>query len=557
MKFTRTFSFVFFALFQFQAFAQNPRVVVASTASKELKRSAHRLRIPVDQLKNARQALQEATDLVPTIDPYPTEHLSSLVQSWQNLNRSKAKGIVDSFTRDLRSRAAQASDYSSYQRMTSAAISLLQLAADPDYEKILAEIRSWPDPPASLGDAAAKYRQNMETQIKSQLMWRLIDSNPEKAYEVLSQSTDSGSYNYSTAGQIAQRLMNKGKKEDAYRVIDQTMNNFSQQANDPRVIQEYGNFISATASLDSSRAETALNQWITQLKNQPPANNCAAKLQSGDKTVGLTCSESRILSTIRSFYSKPGLTMRALNAMPGLESKLDSVGGIDALFGSNYGSQPINIMTYDPRNATSGTGGSVGSSIVISSNNSTGNLLQELQGKSETDPGMVKQKLRNLVKSPEDIDKLINLANSASYQDPDLAGLALEIAQPLLPQIESVQKRSQMLQNMVRAYRQADGEVDTELLKTGYIIADQLRQEQLDRQARATKFAVMQSGVANFSITLPGYASEADRIEAFLTAELSRDNFDSAIRYVRSMEPGALKLQSLIQIVQALSAQNY
>jgi hypothetical protein len=550
MKFTRVLSFVFFSLFQLQAFAQNPRVVVASATSKELKRSAHRLRIPIDQLKNARQALQEATDLIPMIDPYPTEQLGSLVQSWQNLNRSKAKNIVDFFIQDLRSRAAQASDYPSYQKATSAAMNLFQTTAEPDYEKIIAEIRNWPDPPASLGDAAVKYRQNLESQARNSLLWRLIDSNPEKAYEVISQSNDPGSANrYSYSAQIAQSLMSKGKKEDALRIIDQTMNDFSQHANDPNTVQSYGNFISTVASLNPSKGETALNQWITQLKNQPPASNCAAKLQAGDTSVDLTCTESKILNTLRNFYSKPGMTMRALSSMPGLESKLDSIGGIDALYGSSYASQPVNIMTYDPRNSRPGSGGSIGSPIIISSSNSnnTGSLLQELLGKSETNPGLVKQKLRNLAKGPEDIDKLINFANSAAYQDPELAGLALEIAQPLLPQIESVQKRSQILQNMIRAYRQADGEVDTELLKNGYIIADQLRQEQSEKQARTGKISVMQSG----------YATDADRLEAFLTAELARDNFESAIRYVRSLEPGTLKLQSLIQIMQVLSSQNY
>jgi hypothetical protein len=551
MKSARGFSLVLFALFQLQAFAQNPRVIVASTASKELKRSAHRLRIPVDQLKNARQALKEATDLVPMIAPYPTEQISSLVQNWQNLDHIKAKDIIDSFIQGLRSQAAQAQDYSSYQRLTSAAMNLFQTTSEPDYETMLAEIRSWPDPPASFGDAALKYRQNLESQARSSILWRLIDSNPEKAYEVLSQSADDGSYNYSTLAQIAQRLMNKGKKEDALRIIDQTMNNFSRQANDPRAIQEYGNFIPMAASLDSSRAETALNQWIVQMKNQPPADNCAGKLQSGDTTVDLTCNESKILSTVRSFYSKPGLTMKTLNSMPGLEAKLDSIGGIDALFGSSSGSQPVNITTYDPRNSRSRTGVSIGSATVISSSNSPGNLIQELQGKSETNPGLVKQKLRSLAKGPEDIDKLINLANSASYQDPALAELALEIAEPLLPRIEPVQKRAQILQTMIRAYRQADGEVDTELLKSGYVIADQLRQEQSARQQpKAGEF----SGYVNL---MPGYATEADRLEAFLTAELSRDNFESAIRYVHSLEPGSLKLLSLIQIVQALSSQNY
>ena len=143
-------------------------------------------------------------------------------------------------------------------------------------------------------------------------MWRLIDSDPEKAYEALSQSNDTGSNYYNYSAQIAQRLMSRGKKEDALKIIDQAMNNFSQGGNDSRATQDYGSFISTVASLNPSRADTALNQWITQLKNQPPADNCAAKLQAGDTTVDLTCTESKILNTLRSFYTRPGMTMRAI-----------------------------------------------------------------------------------------------------------------------------------------------------------------------------------------------------------------------------------------------------
>jgi len=49
----------------------------------------------------------------------------------------------------------------------------------------------------------------------------------------------------------------------------------------------------------------------------------------------------------------------------------------------------------------------------------------------------------------------------------------------------------------------------------------------------------------------------ASQLEAFLVAELSRDSYESAMRYVRSMENDTLKLQCLLQIAQALSNSNY
>jgi len=49
-------------------------------SDKELKRAAHRLHIDVEKLKNARQALREATELARRLEPLPVRHVYQLVQ---------------------------------------------------------------------------------------------------------------------------------------------------------------------------------------------------------------------------------------------------------------------------------------------------------------------------------------------------------------------------------------------------------------------------------------------------------------------------------------------
>jgi hypothetical protein len=78
MVLLRGFFLILFVLFQVPLFAQTGKVIIVNTTSKELKRAAHRLRIPVEQLQNAQQSLQEATDLLDKIDPYPITQLSNL-----------------------------------------------------------------------------------------------------------------------------------------------------------------------------------------------------------------------------------------------------------------------------------------------------------------------------------------------------------------------------------------------------------------------------------------------------------------------------------------------
>jgi hypothetical protein len=509
--------------------------VVVHSQSKELKRAAHRLRIPVEQMKRAREALQEATDMVKRIEPYPFDQIPNLAQMWDQINRPKAKQAVESFIYDMRSEAEECHDFQCYQRATAAALALMQ--SNFDYEKTAQQLRNWPDPKPAFGPAAELFRSSLETQAKNLAISRMAFSEPEKALKLLSEKGNSGAYNYTSSAQIAQGFMNAGKKDEAIKLIDQGLGKFDQNTSDPRVLQEFENFVRMTASAaDSTRTTAAVSQLITALKNQGPSMQCNAILRAGDVSTDLTCAESRILNLLRSMPMMPSFAMKTLDSVPGLRSKLDSIGGIDGFYG---GGAPATILygtTAGQRNAITSIspGTSQGPTVNIP------NLIQELKGKAEMDPAVARGKLKDL-----DVDALVNLAMSASYQDPDLAGLAIEMAQPMLPVVEPLQKRASTLQNLIRASRQVDGDVDRELLRSGFILADQIRQE-LSEKTPAKVVPINSYMTAG-----------ADQLEVFLVSELSRDSFDSAISYVRSLENNAFKLTCFIQILQAQAQSNF
>jgi len=539
MKLFRSLFFILLACLPvLPCFAQQPGVVVVNASSKELRRAAHRLRIPVEQMKNARQTLQEATDLAKKLDPCPAEQFFNLAQGWSQLDKSRSKAILESLIQELRMEAASCADYPCYQRATSIGLSLMQSNSDFDYEKVSQIMRNWPEPKTSAGEAARSFKETMETQVKRQALTRLATSDPERAMALLPEVGDSNSYRYSASGQIAQGLMNAGKKEQALRLIDQTIQGFDQSTTDLRMLQDYENFVRVTAmNLDSSRASTAIEGLVNAYMNQN-AGSCGATMKSGDATLDLTCAESRILNLVRGFPMRPGFTLKTIESVPGLKSKLDTVGGIDALYGGING-PGVSINYTTPGQ---GTGMSVLNAGIQPGATPAVNitkLMQELRGK---DSAYVKSKLKDL-----GIDVLINLGMNAAYQDPDLGAIALEIAQQLLPQVEPLQKRASTLQNLVQAYRQVDGEVDPSLLKNGFVLADELRQELSEKAEAAGKTGpVIQVGM-----------TQADNLEAFLVAELSRNSYESAIRYVHSMESNAVKLACMLQVVQALSQPNF
>jgi hypothetical protein len=215
---------------------------------------------------------------------------------------------------------------------------------------------------------------------------------------------------------------------------------------------------------------------------------------------------------------------------------VDSIGGIDNLY-SNSGMS----FTRGPKAGRH----PMTSPPVMPGNPSR--LFQELRGKARSNPGYVREKLQELAGSRQGVETLINLAVMASYQKDELSSLALEAAQECIPRIEPLQTRSTILQQLIGAYRQVEGEVDQGLLQNGFVLADQLRQEQSEKNGATDEIS---------SPTPQGYAP-ADQFEAFLVSELSRDSFDSAINYVRSMKDGDFKLQCLIQIVQAQGQPNF
>jgi hypothetical protein len=334
--------------------------------------------------------------------------------------------------------------------------------------------------------------------------------------------------------------MNKGKKEEAITIIDQTA---TRLMNDPQSTNSFSSFGSTLASYNIPGTDKILEKWVAQMMNSPQQSNCAARVQQGQMILmEITCSESTTLNAMRNIYSRPGLLMKILNSAPALKALVDRIGGIDSLSYSYPGG--LNFITYNPQAQNPTADARIINSNIVSdagtASNSPDKLLQELKGKAEKSPSLVREKLRGNIKGPESIDMLINLASISSYQEPELANIALDLAQELLPQVDSLQRRMNILQNLVRMYRQVSGEVDPELLKTGFILADQLRQEQLGKNPAANQSSQW-------------IYNSADQLESFLLSELSRDSFDMAMHYVRTLENPQTKLNCLTQIVQALS----
>ena len=234
------------------ALAQNFGRGGGSSDARELKRSAHRLRMGVEQLKNARQALREATELAMRLDPAPSHQFASLGASWLDLDRSRAAEKLESLYNSLRSAALAAASGYDYQRCSESAISILSHISSFDPDRALQLAGDWPAPPSPQGDGPQVSRDQLLSQFFRNNLMQLSQRDPDKALALLSQRGSSNQADYWVRGQLASQLSNMGRKEDALTLIDQVISNFRQNSA-TGAVHDYANFLQQIPSIDTER----------------------------------------------------------------------------------------------------------------------------------------------------------------------------------------------------------------------------------------------------------------------------------------------------------------
>lgn len=541
MKILHTFVSIVLLVCIPPAFAYEAGNTAGHEQDKELKRTAHRMRISVERLQDARDALMEATGLVMVIDPFPVEQLSGLASSWSQLYRSRAESTIESLLVDLGYRCNESIDIPSYQKALSTAAILFNMLADFNSDKPQVIVDAWPYPPEYLGEAALDARRKMIGKVKRNALMRLLREDPAKAKELLYSLEGEDSLDYGTAASVAQNLANSGMLGEAQEIIDDTLNDFKNQSvSDPEIYGKYQSFIQRVIRyMDADQTRAAIDDFAGMAGQTPPGGGDSVTLERGNIEVELTGTEYRFLSLLRSLQQRPELLVDTLNSRPELKAKLDDIGGIDSYFGAGrYGSERVNIRHNKPSNPAAKA-----VPATVLNLQSSSEILKKIKGKASKDPSLVRRKLSEIAKGPEGIDLLVRLAMSSTYQDPDLAEMALEKARTLLQQTDSIEKKSSILQNLIRAYRQLDGEVDEDLLRRGFIIADRMRVLHLDANPPGGN-----PGTGSF-------AAMADQLEIFLISELARDSYDKAIQYVRSLDNGKYKLECMLRIAQVLVQQ--
>jgi hypothetical protein len=503
--------------------AQQPKVVVVNSDSKDLKRTAYRLRIPAERLKNARQALQEATDLarrVRLLDPGSSSQLGNF---WVMLYRTKAKASIDGLVSSLKTTALETREANEYILATLAVGPLLAALAQVDQEEALQQAKRWPEPSESLGEAAQKSQSEMEKQFRLEAARRIARRDPEAALKLWSGVGGTDQVDFSLRAWIAESMVRAGRKDDAVKLMDQTVSDLASADVSQIEPSDLTDLTQTLVRVVPNRFPEAFRLMVTSSANMPAGGAPSVKI--GNEVVFLDNSEAVALNLLKDIQQRPTLVTELMDTLPELKSKLEPVGGIDG------------ILSGGPVELSYGSQGALEKTTFYGPEASYGDqlLYAQLHG---ADSETVREKLSGLAASPSQIYDLFNLAVSVAVEDPDLSSGALEQARKLIARIEPLSARVPLFAQLLRVSRRCDGEVDPELYKQGIALVTDIRDEEANQ--------VKQGGRSS-----PSASSGADMLERTLISELAVDDFEAAVKYTKKIPEERLRLSVLLAIVEA------
>jgi len=438
----------------------------------------------------------------------------------------------------LRGIAVGAADLQQYRDCSDIAFELITALSTLDSERAKKLYKQWPAPPASLGPEAEKIRDSMQENCRSRILSELSWRDPVSAIPLLPDLSPNGKADYSVRARLAQQLAAKGQLDQSRKIVEQVLGDFAQRTPDRNVVEQYVRFLKALSGIDAER----LSDGITLLIRAVSAPEIASgrgngSLRIGDSTVEITYSEAMILDLLKEMQSTPELTVKTVEAHTGLKDKLAQVGGIDAVMSGGYGRGMG--FRYDGRGYGAGPqsyamaafDGKPGSEDLIA-------LQKDLMGKAYKNPSYVRQRLSQLKDEPKKLDLLMNLAKASLYTDPDLAAITVDYSRPLLFRVEPLARRLEAFRRYVTLSQRCDGEVDPDLLREGFILADEIREAEHKK---------------NPETTVPTRLSgAADEFELSLIAEVARGDFSRAMAFVRAMSDSGRRLSALLRILDML-----
>lgn len=543
-----------FSLFIYNAFAQGRVTVETPNNDRELKFAARRLRVPPENLKTARALLNEAIQLVRTLDRLPPQSLSSLGYAIVRIDRAKAPALLEELYTALLQRALRPSTPQEYSEATSSVSMVLNAMSQFDPDGALQRLEQWPSAPAGTSAGPPGQGFNREQWMASQrsnLIGNLARQNPERALSLLG-SADQGTTGLMARGNLARQLAESGQRDRGLQIIRDSIQSFRQAPTlDERQMQEFVNLLGQTGFFYPEAAKEAASAFAQRLQDPRTVGlSRRTQLQTDRGQIELDPGESAAMDFVRRLSNRPEAATEFLAQVPQLKAKLDSVGGLDAVLAARFtshsqsstGGRTIISMQPPLGGGRMRPDGSIdaGAEIAI-----------EIRKNLTTNRSAVRGRINELA-SQGNFDVLVRLAHEFANQNEfEFSVQTLDLARSVLGQLGNLEQRQRSMLTLIQTYQTVEGEVPQSLLDEAFALGKQLEAEQRKTLPAA---AVPTSPVPN---AYRMGASPADQYYSQLYGYAFRGDPDGTIKRIRALPDDQRKLMILGNVIQTFMRPDY
>ncbi|MEE8587152.1 MAG: hypothetical protein V3T83_20110, partial [Acidobacteriota bacterium] len=356
-------------------------VEVLRLTEGDLERTAHRLRISPERLQQARQALEEATDLAQEIEVQQLRRGGRVSSLWVRIHRLEAPDRLEALITKRSGEVSGLEEASQYQALTQWALQTASAMASLHPSRALQAVQAWPAPPRWLGEQASQLHEQLQSGLQRDEFPADFSIDPVNALRgLLGQA--SGWNRFSSQ---FNRIRRSQSREEANRLIDAMLTELAEKPATTQSLWQYSSLVQQANTVPHDRTEQLHDSLIAAFQHSSEKSSQVPTFiyEAEGQTVELNQGEHYFLQTLRSFYLQPEAILKLVNSWPDLKEKIDRIGGLDRAVSAG----PTRI--HNPANPEA-------ESRPIRDRSTTRDLIQELKFEALSRPGWVNRRLDSL-----------------------------------------------------------------------------------------------------------------------------------------------------------------
>ena len=479
-----------------------PRVVVIQSGDQELRRSAYRLRLCPEELRDARIALEEAHKLAPSV-VWDTR-IADVARLWVRLEPGRAGSAIRDLIDELRHLAEKAQDPSDYHYLTSSMQSLLMPLRELDPESADKCLDEWPEPESA---KATANRPGTIEQIRKEQLLSVVSRDVDQAVERL-EVTEGGNVDIQLRNPVISQLYSAGREAEAEALLDDTLKSTPRFFNDPAMLRAVIDLFRLALDYFPDRAPVVMAQLAAVPEDLP--GDRPIDLVIGTTRLSLSPKESLILGLVRGLTNRPDTLARVMQLAPALRAKLQPVGGLDAVLNLRYGN------TQRP---------------------SARKVARESLAPKQSDSRV----------SPESVIELLQASQELCLRDPDAARRLRERASRLIASQSPLTLAAAQLYDQLLNYSvHCEGTVSRDLINQGNLLVGKLREQ---RNSGGEK---MNPDRTRSTARVRDTVNPADQLEASLVAMTALENFPDAMQAANGLRHEKVQFLAYLKIANLL-----